>query len=104
MGHVVCDDVGNGDNGNNNAGNEADEGDGGDAGGEGGEGSWQRMWRRWQWQQGRRRWRRLHIARIIESVIFQFKKMGTKEWKRSHKSKRVFYIVTFHNNGRSQKL
>ncbi len=86
MGHDVCDDVGDGDNGNNDASNNTDKGDGRDAGGEGGGGSWRRMRRR---QRGRRRWQRLHIAGVVESVTFQFKKMGLKEWKRSHKSKRV---------------
>ena len=71
MGHDVCDDVGDGDNGNNDAGNDADEGDGGDAGGEGGGGSWWRTRQRWRRQRGLRRWWRLHIAGVVESVTFQ---------------------------------
>ncbi len=94
MGHDVCDDVGDGDNGNTDAGNDADEGDGGDASGEGGGGSWRSMRQRWRQQRGRRRCWRLHIAGVIESVTFHFKKMGAKEWKRSHKSKRILCYIS----------
>ncbi len=92
MGHDVCDDVGDGDNGNIDAGNDADEGDGRDAGREGGGGSRQRMRRQLRQQRGRRRWRRLHITVVY--VTFQFKKMSAKEWKRSHKSKRVLCYIS----------
>ncbi len=86
----MCDDVGDGDNGNNNASNDADKGDGRNAGGEVGGGSWRRM----QWLWWRQRGRRLHIAGVVESVTFQFKKMGAKEWKKSHKSKRVLCYIS----------
>ncbi len=95
MGHDVCDDVGDGDNGNNDAGNNADKGDGGDAGGEGGGGSWRTMRWRWQRQRGQRRWRWLHIAGVVERVTFQFKKMGAKEWERSHNSNRINTVLHF---------
>ncbi len=92
MGHDVFNDVGDGDNGNKDAGNNADKGDGGDAGGEGGGARRMRRW--WRRQQGWRRWRRLHIAGVVESVTFQFKKISAKEWKRSHKSKRVLCYIS----------
>jgi hypothetical protein len=61
MGHDVCDDAGDGDNGNKTT--SATTQTKGMVG-------------------------MLHIAGVVESVTFQFKKMGAKEWKRSHKSNR----------------
>ncbi len=80
MGHDVCDDVGDGDNGNNTT--AATTQTKGMAG------------MPVEREGGLLAEDAAAVAAAAESVTFQFKNMGAKEWKRSHKSNRVLCYIS----------
>ncbi len=91
----MCDDVGDGDNGKNNAGNDADKGDGGDAGREGEGGLLAEDAVAVAAAAGTVAVAAAAYCRGCRECNIPVQKMSVKEWKRSHKSKRVLTVLHF---------